>query len=503
MLHVALGLLLSDAPAPKITGASLFKNGYAMVSREIPVTGSGTITITDLPHGTLGTFWISTSDGVKVDRVVATNRDESVDVNAASLSEVLELNKGKTVTLALKDADKNLGETVVGTILSVTDVIVMKTDRGMFTFPRGYVSSIQSASGELLYSRKVKSAKRVLTMHVPTNTPGKIFMLDMEPGMSWIPSYAVDISDPKKLTLTAKATVVDDTATLDDVEVKFVTGFPNLLWLGIEDPLLGGPAQMQFNAMLNAAAPTAATQMLQNAPMREHLGVDLNIPTGGTGGFDAEDLFFYKQPHVSLKPGDRSYYILFQAESTYDHLYTLDLLDLVANNVDYIQRDDLPLDVWHSIKFKNTSGQPLTTGPATMLKEGESLGQDLLKYTSRGEDALIRMSKALDVHAEQSEEEVTRERGAIKNTYNQNVYDLVTLKGTIEIHNGKSEEVKMKISKDLTGEIVTADNNPKIVKTAKGLKDVNPRQHLEWTPQIASGKSITITYSYKLYVRSQ
>jgi len=35
------------------------------------------------------------------------------------------------------------------------------------------------------------------------------------------------------------------------------------------------------------------------------------------------------------------------------------------------------------------------------------------------EDALVRMSKALDVRAEQTEEEVTRERGAIKNTYNQ------------------------------------------------------------------------------------
>lgn len=511
MLQVALGLLLSDVSAPKITGASLFKNGYAMVSREIPVTGSGTVTFTDLPNGTLGTFWISTSGGVKVDRVVATNREENVTVEAGSVLEILTLNKGKNVVLGIKDGDKQIGDQVAGTLLSASEIVVVRTaDRGILTFPRGYVTSIASPSGELLYSRSEKRSTRVLDLHIPTNVPGTIYMVDLEPGMSWVPSYAVDITDPKTLSITAKSTVVNNTATLNDVEVKFVTGFPNILWLGFEEPLLSTADQQQFASYLGNIASNSISQRRDMAPKKKMGGARGSafgdgegvVPTG-LGGFEAEDLFFYRQPHVTLKPGDRSYYILFEAKSAYEHLYTLDLEDLVMNNVEYEPLGDDPLDVWHSLKFTNTSGQPLTTGPATVFKGGETMGQDLVKYTSKGEDALVRMSKALDVRAEQTEEEVTRERGAIKNTYNQNVFDLVTLKGTIEIHNGKAEEIKMKIAKDLTGEMVSADHEPKVIKTAKGLKDVNPRQHLDWTPTIAPNKTLLISYSYKLYVKSQ
>jgi hypothetical protein len=218
-------------------------------------------------------------------------------------------------------------------------------------------------------------------------------------------------------------------------------------------------------------------------------------------GVQAEDLFFYRQPNVTLKKGERGFYMLFTARSEYSHLYTLDLPDQVSGNVDYRPIPaPMPPDVWHSIKFKNTSNQPLTTAPATVYKDGRILGQDTIRYTSVGAEQLLRMTKAMDVQTEAFEEEVARQRQALQ-VPNQVPYDLVTLRGTIQVRNRKSEPIQMRIVKELTGEIVSSEGNPKIVGTAKGLREINPRQRLEWGPQVAAGQTLTLTYTYRLYVR--
>ena len=157
-------------------------------------------------------------------------------------------------------------------------------------------------------------------------------------------------------------------------------------------------------------------------------------------------------------------------------------------------------DVWHALKFKNTSTMPWTTGPATIFKNDEILGQDESRYTAVGADALIKITKALDVRADQSEEEEARERGALKMYSATPTHDLVTVKGTLEMQNRKGEAIKVKVTKDITGEVVGSTGDPKLAKTTKGLRDVNTHARLEWTTTIPAGKTITLTYTYKVYV---
>lgn len=508
LLTLLAGAAISAPDSGHVAGASLFKNGYAVVVREYPFSGSELV-IDELPQPQLGTFWITASSGVQIASVVKTTKEVDAQHEAESLDDILRANIGRALVLGL-DRETSVGKAVSGKILSVSgDIVLVQTDHGAVALHRSMIENISSEGGEIVYKTPAKGSKNVLDIKLASPARGSIYTVGLERGLTWAPSYSVDITDLKKLSLVAKATVLDDLANLKDVEVKFVTGFPNMPWLAFLDPFLSGATVDQFNSMLSSVGldrgPASANGMLmQNAAPREsERDMAAAFTPSNVPGMQAEDLFFYRQPHVTLKTGDRGYFVLLKAESDYEHLYTLDLPNNIQDNVEYRPIPVVtPPDVWHTIKFKNTSGQPLTTAPVTVFQNGEVLGQDTLSYSSPGSDVLVRMSKALDVHADANEEEVSRERASLR-LPNDHFFDLVTLKGTIALQNFKDKAVKMKITKEIFGELVSADGSPTVTKTAKGLQDVNPTLRLIWTPEIAAGGKLALTYTYRVYVRTQ
>jgi hypothetical protein len=147
--------------------------------------------------------------------------------------------------------------------------------------------------------------------------------------------------------------------------------------------------------------------------------------------------------------------------------------------------------------------QPWTTGSALVMQNGEMLGTDELKYTTPGTKDYLKISKALDVAADVREEEISRERGAIKDRFNNATHDLVTVKGTMELINYKGLEIQMKISKQVEGEIVKADGSERTFKSAKRLNQVNPTSVIEWRPKLAKGAKRTFEYTYSVYVSAR
>jgi hypothetical protein len=502
-LAVCAVLTAQGAPTFKVSAASLFKNGYAVVTREVPLTGTN-VMVEGLPTGSLGTMWITATPGVLLEEVVRTEREVENENPIASLDELLAANKDRTLTIAYGDDKKETGivRSVTGTVL------VLENSDGIFAIPKNQVQRVTGPG--LTWSTKTKS--KVAGLRIKSRISGsnpKLYIVSLERGVTWAPAYSVDISDEKKLRLVSKATILNDLADIDNIELRLITGFPNLPWMSYLDPLTSGMSVDQFvNMMMNVgtprdagmAAPGAAmSQNAMRADRRSTFDEAFSIPD--LPGVMAEDLFFYRLPGVNLKKGERGYYILFKSESDYQHVYTWNVPDAITAN-DYRGLPEGPGDVWHSLKFKNTSERPFTTAPATTFKNGEILGQDMLYYVSPGADALVRITKALDVRAEGSEEEVERQRLAINQPSIGMYFDLVTVKGTLVIKNRKADKVKLEITKEMTGEVTAADGDPKISKTAKGLKDTNSRALIEWSKEVASGDSLTLTYTYQVYVRT-
>lgn len=500
--------VLAPSDAPKVVGTSMFKNGFAVVTREIPLDAKGRATITTIPQGSLGTLWFAGASGTMLSEV--SNVEEIVpgEVSATSFQDFLSMNVGKTATIVTA----NLG-TVTGRIVdSSNDIVLLDVEGQPTMFQRGEIRKLSIPGG--VVKRKTESTRRVLRL---TGTPsGKAFMVSLERGMTWAPAYSIDVTNPKKLTIVGKATMLNDLADISGVEVRFITGFPNLPFAGLPDPLVSGYSVDQFvgmiggidmNARQSFGRGRAGEMMTQNAaaPMMDAGGgFGDSMPISNLPGMQNEELFFYRQPNVTLAKGDRAYTILFKAESEYERLYTWDVADLVQNDTEYRPQPGTPYqpdDVWQSLKFKNTANLPFTTAAATTFKNGEIVGQDMMRYTPPNADTLVRVTKSLDLRAEKGEEEVSRERLSLKLPGDYN-YDLVTIKGTLQLTNAKADAVKLKIRKSLTGEVVSADGSPKIIKTAKGLQQLNSKALIEWNTSVEAGKKLNLSYTYKLYVRS-
>lgn len=486
--------------ATKVVAASLFKNGFALVQRQLTVRGE-TTTVAEIPQAALGTFWITTTGDLKISEAVTTIEESTETFTPGNFDEFLRLNLGREVTLMTV----NLGEQKGKLLNATADAVFLQKGDANVMITRGELRTVQvGAEGVVSGSRKKQ--QRVLRFR--TSGSGDIVLFGLERGLTWAPAYAFTLTSDKELVMTAKATILNDLDALTGADLHLVTGFPNVPWATVQEPLLSGQSVDQFtNFLASVGMPTVGfagrrDMMTQNAApagLGGGFGGAFEVNTGS--GEQAEDLFFYKRPGVTLKRGDRAYSVLFEAKSPYSHLYTVDLEDGVQDNVRYVGTKEGPTDVWHSLKVKNTSGQPLTTAPGTVFKDNQVLGQDTVMYTSTGADFMVKMSKALDIRVEAREEEVSRQRGALR-TQGGAVYDLVTLKGTISLRSFKSGAVSMRIQKSLTGEVTLSTGDAQVVKLAKGLIEINPRSQLTWTPTLGAGKELQLTYTFKVYVNS-
>lgn len=521
-------LLASTSATVKapIVAISMFKNGYAVVTRHIEVPGPGTYDLAEIPRASLGTLWFTATPGTEIESIKAATKTATIrsESTVDSLDRLLSANLGKEVRIGTESGDDVTGKSVQGKLISAGELIILQTAAGTLAFPKADVSSVSSVSGPLQYTvaTTTEATSRSLEFSM-SGKAGQITMISLEQGATWSPAYAVDITDKKKLTLVAKATVLDDLEAMDGVEARFVTGFPNIAFASAFDPLIGDePVQTTRTNMGSAGGPGFGGQIGGRAdtggqglvpegiqfigynPTDNSTIVDQGMSTSRLPGEQLQDLFFYRQPSVSMKQGERAYFALFSAEAPYKELYTWDSEDRMQDNENYRQSTRAaPDDVWHTVQFKNTSGHPLTTAPATTFQNGQILGQDLMNYVSTGGDAELRITKALDIRAEDSEEETSRERGAIKTLNDVPQFDRVTLKGTLQAVNLKKEPVNLRMRHPFTGELVSADGDPEVKKTARGLRNTNPTGLLTWTKTIEPGQRLTLTYTYRVFVRSQ
>ena len=270
--------------------------------------------------------------------------------------------------------------------------------------PKVEITSLKSVAGQLLYQTESDNLVRVLQVKT-SGKPGHVHMISLEHGLTWAPAYAIDISDSNKLRIVAKATVMNDLENFSDIDARFVTGFPNVPFSTYLDPLIHGGTVSDFVQMLSGIGnPNAATprgragesfggqgQMVSNSGLSNpDFGTAMNESPLTTS--QEEDLFFYKQSKVTAKRGDRSYHTLFTADASYEDIYTWEVADIPFGMNE--AQPNISQDVWHAIRFKNSSGQPFTTAVATIFKNGQILGQDMMNYVSAGSPTEVKITKA-------------------------------------------------------------------------------------------------------------
>jgi hypothetical protein len=156
-------------------------------------------------------------------------------------------------------------------------------------------------------------------------------------------------------------------------------------------------------------------------------------------------------------------------------------------------------EVWHCIRLDNVMKMPWTTAPAEIIKDGAILGQDTLNYTPVKEKATVKITRAVNVKAEQVELEKDRKRDSAQ-WYGYH-YDLITVEGKLSVTNYQEKPIALEITKMLSGEVKTMQPEAKLEKLAKSLRAVNPNIKLTWSAELEPAEKKDFTYNYEVYVR--
>lgn len=486
---------------------ALFKNGFGIVTGQAKLPDQpGAVRITPLPQATLGSFWLNWNKQTQVSQIIARTVETSEDQPARSIPELLRANAGKTVRLKIGD-EWLTGKVRPSLPEQAGSTLLLETQDTLVVLNPNQVQRI-----ELPLNAKIQVAQTTTQPVVDLNLDkvGQDASLQVEymaSGIAWSPSYRVDLIDEETAQLTAKAVIVNDLTDLHDVSIELVTGYPHL----------------QYAHQPSSFSPTSLHQFLRD--MRRDRSRESGFALGGQAlsntasrresrtrhspaqpieGQSTEDLYFYPLQDITLAKGERGYFPIFEETVPYKHVYTWDIPDAVDNNNRY-RRDDrskpAPEIVWHAIALTNTTKHPWTTAPGQTAKDTRVLGQDTVHYTPAGASTDLRITQALAIKAEQVEFEVDRDPQAQR--FHGSTYEKVTIQGELVLTNRKGKAVTVKVSKQMSGEVGSAEGEPKITKLATGLRAVNPRSELQWEVPLPadSTKPVKLTYRYTVHIR--
>ena len=522
----------------KVEQVSLFKNGLGFFEARATVPGGETaFRMRPMGAAVHGTFWLGYGRGVDMAGVVAREVDVEKMLPALTVQELIKANVGKTAELTIGN------ETIVGKIVSFAEqpeavepdpygpgrggqmgrgynygqanLVVVETEEGTVALNAGSVGRVKFA--DETPRLELTSGKKEMQLEVQLNAPAEgeeLGLSYLAKGITWAPSYMVDISDGGRAMVSAKAVVINEIGDLEDMTLQLVTGYPHLQFGDIVSPMALKENLAGFLAALGRGHSRLGGSDPRSNVMRQ---VDLSMSSEGRSrampeygaakaGQVAEDLFLYPVEDVTLRKGEVGYYPLFSESVPYKHVYRWKIPDYVNKYDQYYDRHDRAAEekeeeVWHCVRLENKTPVPWTTAPAETVKGSFILGQDTLEYTPVGGEATLRITRAMSVAAEQGERETDRKRDALR-MYGDH-FDLVTVKGELSVKNYLPKRVTMEISKTLSGELQESEEGPgpKVKKLAKGLKRMNGVSELTWEIKLGPGEQKKLGYVYEVYVR--
>jgi len=333
---------------------AIFKNGLGFFMREGKTNlRNGWAVIDYVPNATLGTVWIAALDkGANLEEVIAFREEVDQDKEVISLVELLKANIGKKVIVTSR------GKTIEGTVVSVPEdrelnikrsmhsrysghrpptsrpevatLAVIRTKEGAIALNKNSISQIEfidDCSTKLFGKEEVKRIRFKVATRKKNAT---LSMSYLEKGISWVPSYLINIADPQKARITMKATVINDIEDIENVDLSFVVGYPNFVYADVLSPLSLEYSLAQLIAALQQGGGRREYSRLANI-MRQSVSFarDESIPAldfgyaaiKGLPGASEEDLFLYDKKSVTLKKGERAYYHIFSDMVDYKHIY--------------------------------------------------------------------------------------------------------------------------------------------------------------------------------------
>ncbi len=518
MKKIAFIFLMSVLQAHSLsaqTQISAFKNGAAFVVKEIQVEANkGIATLEEIPQATFGTLWFyAPNNNIKSANSQLKELKKKNEVY--SLESVLMANVGKAAKITLKENKSYEG-------------VIFKMDKSMLVFQTvaGTWLSLSPSQVELVELKsqpnmdyEVKETTKVIEIEFSqAKAKQELNLMYLQKGISWLPNYAIELKENNKAKLVLRATLLNDSEDIENANIDFVVGIPNFAYTYLESPLVSGQDMMSFintlntysnqpqgsRAYANMRRGDITTQSFANIAIDEEQD-NFDFTPVELEGEQAEDLFFYKAQNISLKKGGRGLYDVLVLDTEYEDIYEVNLTASTAKNYYSSSYSTISPSnqVWHSIRLKNDSKLPWTTGTVLLTKQlnniSKPLSQDKLNYTPVGAKTKIKLTVSPSIVVKDSEKENSRLENRKKR--DKVFYDLVTVESKIEIINYHNKDIILNIDRQIVGKPTECNVKWENNKVFNQYDLMNERYKVEWEIPLKKGESKEIIYQYEVYVQ--
>lgn len=543
MLAVCGAVASADAQRveSRIVSVGLFKNGLALVTRKMTVPGPGCYITDDAPEPVHGTFWVE-SDAVVETK--ATLREVNMPVASAPPGDLASVCAGKEVVIRFRDAST---PAVRGRVAKPDETKARKAWARDYTggyryspyassywpearpssqpVPQGrylivetqdgvtYVDPSQIAYLEARGADQTVPVKRpVLVFDVRTadKAPATIDVSYLAKGLAWAPSYRLDISDAKALTIAQEAVIRNELEDVEDAEFYLISGFPSVEFAAATSPLSLSTTWSSFFSQL-AQRPRWQHPAMSNVVSQQAVSsttpaslTDLAMAALPTG--EGPDLHYQPVGKRTLGEGEALSLRVAVGTAQYDRVVEWlipDLRDEFGRMVDDWRRQQDPDtyrdSVWDAVRFQNPLSFAMTTAPAMFVANGRFLGQQTSYWTNTGEQAVLHVTKALSIRTSSIEHEKAGERKQV--SYMGWTWQQSTLEGEVSVANHRKESVTVLIRRHFSGKLVSAEGGPTCTLLEPGAFSANERNELAWTVTLAPGEQKTFAYEYTVMVR--
>lgn len=525
--------------ALKTSSLAVFKNGLGFFVRQGNANlKNGEAMIPSVPASTLGTLWLAPQDpGASLEELVAYRYQAFAEHQADSIEELLRINAGKTVTVTyngkevtgqvLGFAGANRGNppepvpydsTLTSNVVVPTPpsrLVLLKTASGVVAMNPAFLQSLSMPEMPNLSSPEEKEAKALRFKLKGARETAALTMAYLAKGVGWTPSYLVLLKDDKSARITMQAVVTNDVEDISGADVVFVVGVPNFQFADMWSPMALHQSLAQF--LEGASTLREGRQSFSNAIVNQKIDAleagaiaaspELNASVEEPQGAPEEDLFLYRRSNLTLAKGERATYNIFAAEISCEHIYEWEVTDSPRVDVYGNPTPSYPNNpgekltnvVWHSLRLRNSSKFPWTSGPAMVISGVQPLSQDTLVYTPKGATTDLKMTVATDVRVDKKELEVDRERRVVQR--NGSSYDAVTVEGNLRLKNFKTKDIRLLITRSFVGEVLAMSDGGHGEKLGEVIRQLNPTTRIRWDLPLKTGEEKTITYRYKILVR--
>ncbi len=524
-----LGAAEPQVHAP-ITRAALFKNGYALIVREIPAAPGDSFLLNETITPVHGTLWAAPGDGLSITGVKRIGSEP----NRNPFGNLAASYAGQAVTVTLRASGNQAPRVVSGIVVQLgkqegevplnSPFLAIRANNGVLTtFLQSEITAIESSAiNETLPQEK----RMLLIQRVGSN--GKPFAVSyLTAGLTWAPAYRIALGPDALLQIDQTATLINELEDLNEVEFSLVSGFPNLDYLQVTSPLATGMTIRNFLQQLGKgdfypaeeAVYADRAQYYMSAP--KFMSASAVSPLKSSG--QSEDIHFTSAGKFSLAKGEVFYKALNTAQAKYERLVEWEIPDRRDSwGRQQDNNNSTGGELWDAVRFKNPLKSPITTAPIEIVDGEKLLGQTTINWVNPNEETVVRIAQAQTVTGIRTEYEAEKakkpkevkepvERSGYVEFVSMDDFEIVsiagynyrkaTVNGEIKLHNFRSSEAKITVKLQFSGKLLSAEGGATSKQLEIGIYNINPRNELSWEFSLKPGEELIYKYQYSVLIR--